>query len=380
MKKNLFFYVGFLIGFFPAILQANTLLKHSGKVVKHLAAPSGVGKIFSSIPSGTLSVRVPVSSLPQRLDLERYVISALPKPTQMVPLRLSHPNDGQWIMLQNQYEAVIRDFRSFKTEMDGLLYYQAKPTERTPLNAEEKKEIVSRIGMMTRKLNSLWLSIPADDKAFQFAREYVNYTVRILVPDLLPIFDISAPVLKRDDRIYSASEFFLRNPSELSFVWKWFLPRHRQLSQNVNRWVPQGLRIAVLNDRASFLNAIRTKHQKGLLWNSSELTLYSNAENLLDDILVHGKDYDVILVDLLVPGGGGFFVANSLRQKDFGGVLLAASAFPESAERGKFLFERGFDGMFCLPENFEETFRWEHHLSLGLRNYFFYRHKNSWIR
>ena len=44
------------------------------------------------------------------------------------------------------------------------------------------------------------------------------------------------------------------------------------------------------------------------------------------------------------------------------------------------LYKRGFDGMFAVPEIFELNPHWYDRLNQGLRNYFYYRHTNGWMR
>ncbi len=59
---------------------------------------------------------------------------------------------------------------------------------------------------------------------------------------------------------------------------------------------------------------------------------------------------------------------------------MAATAFQPEERLSIGLFNKGFDGMLSLPENFELNKEWPLEMMEHFNNYFYYRDLNGWKR
>ena len=101
---------------------------------------------------------------------------------------------------------------------------------------------------------------------------------------------------------------------------------------------------------------------------------------MLNAASVSPKSFDVILTDIIVPGGGGSYLTAMLRERGFEGVIIALAAFQEDASLGRKLFDIGFDGMIPQGIGFEFSDHWQLMIMKRLQNYFYYRDLHGWER
>ena len=313
----------------------------------------------------------------ERRELEHNVLSAMAKPSlENMKLGVLAPTEKQKEIIFSKYTDVMEKVRSLKKDLDGLLYYQSKPAERRELPAQERQYWVRKIIEINRELNSLAISVEESDALFRRAKDYLQYALTVIAPDLdglLPGLQSTDP---RTDRVLKAEEFFLHDPAVNRFeLWRNFFKK-----SSPNHFMPKGLKIAVLNDRQTLLWAVEEAHLGKLLFPGHYVKTYDHAANLLNDMRVGRETFDVILSDLHVPGGGGYHLVQILRRNGYKGVILAASAYPEQRGMAETLYNRGFDGMFSIPEIFEMEPHWYDRLNQGLRNYFYYRNTHGWLR
>ena len=313
----------------------------------------------------------------ERRELEHNVFTAIPLPRlENMKLGIVAPTAKQKEIIFTKYADLAEKTRAFKAEIDGLLYYQSRPSERRELSVQEKQYWLEKISALSRELNILSLSVEETDPVFMRIKKYLRYALSVVAPEMEGAFLDLFPTDSRTDRVLKVEEFYLHDPTANRFeLWRNFFKK-----ENPTQLVPKGLKIAVLNDRQSFLWAIEESYQEKLLFKGHYVKTYAHAANLLDDMRVGRETFDVILSDLHVPGGGGYHVVQTLRARGYKGVIIAASAYPELTYMAQALYKRGFDGMFAIPEIFELNPHWYDRLNQGLRNYFYYRHTNGWMR
>ena len=308
-------------------------------------------------------------------EIERYIFST---PRLRGITLLEEPTAAQMRKALTEYHQVMESFQNFKKEMDVFLYYQSKEDEKRTLSAVEKAELMGKISRMHGKLSSLKTFISSEDPAYRAAREYVAYAAELVSPTMRGMWLKSLD--QRADRQYRGEEFFLHTPkANQDASWKGLLPgavRVRQVAEKL----PPGLKMAVLNDRWSVIARMRQMHLSGKFLPGWDIAYYEDTAALLYDVTRAGKKFDVILTDIIVPGGGGCYLTGELRKKGFSGVIIALAAFEEENKMGKRLFDMGFDGMISMPMMFENGKQWPLRIMKDFQNYFYYRDANGWKR
>ncbi len=274
-----------------------------------------------------------------------------------------------------RYQIVMGRFKDFKKEMDPFLSYQLRPSSRRDLHPVERAHILSRAADMETELTRLAAVISPKDEALLFAREYTD-RVKMEVAPILKGMSSGAPRFSRMDRTFNGDEFYLHKDE----TKRWLSMLRRGRALRLAAQLPQGLRVAVLNDRASVLEKMQSSHKNGVFIGQGSLDCFSSAEDLLFAIRDLDRQYDLILTDIIVPGGGGYYVTAELRLDGYEGVIIALSAFERDDAMALDMFERGFDGMLNLPMSFEFSPFWESDVMRGLRNYFQLRDVNGWRR
>ena len=103
-----------------------------------------------------------------------------------------------------------------------------------------------------------------------------------------------------------------------------------------------------------------------------QLDTFNTPEDFLAD--PNHLQYDLVLTDILISGGGGIYLTRQLRDQKFEGGILAVTAYPEEREIGVKLQVAGMDGMIALTDidpyfllHRPET------LAQKIRNYFYYK-------
>ncbi|WP_428071041.1 response regulator transcription factor [Candidatus Avelusimicrobium alvi] len=310
--------------------------------------------------------------------LEQYVLkSVAPTPLYKLPLLLYEPSQRQQAEAMLSYMQVMDEFKDFKTDMDPFLYYQAKPSESRVLPDSERATLMQKISHINARLATLSYVVSPNDPALKAAHEYMVYATETVSPVLRGM--LGGKQVTRPDRTFKQEEFFLHTPKgRQESALASLLPGSVRTRQ-VARTLPPGLTMAVLNDRESVLKKMQELNAT-VFCPEWKIYTYTNTEDLLGEIRRHNVKFDVILTDIIVPGGGGYYLTAALRDQGFNGVILAATAYQEDEKLGLGLFNKGFDGMFSLPQGFEEGKDWPRELMKGFQNYFYYRDLNGWKR
>ena len=309
-------------------------------------------------------------------NIERHIFA--PAPALSGISLLQDPTPEQVVRVGLLYRRVMEEFKKFKKEMDVFLYYQSKPSEKRSLMPVERGEWASKIGHMHAQLDRLKTCISPADPAYKAAREYVAYAAEVVSPFMKGI--LLGTRQDRTDRVYKQEEFFLYTPkANEDAAWKGMLPAAVRARQTAGK-LPHGIKMAVLNDRYSVLRRMQELNQAQKFFPGWEISYYQDTEALLNAVSYQGKEFDVILTDIVVPGGGGFYLTGVLRENKFKGAIIALAAFEEDKEIGQTLFSIGFDAMIPQSIGFERGKHWPLLIMKKLQNYFYYRDLNGWER
>lgn len=372
--KKLILFAAVLVSAFPSAAQKNPL--KWWKNWRTAARPAERAPSFRVVQGKILpSPGRPVVSARQ-LELEKYVARAVrPTPPENVALSPSPASIQQEIYSLERYQHVMETFQKFKKEMDPFLYYRIKDSYGTEIPSVQSRTLLPAVADMEWELLRLGTTVNVrEDAPLAFALEYVVRVRDELAPMLKGLSGADI-YFSRKDRVFVGDEFYLHD-SELK-RWTSMLRRGQARAQAGK--LPPGLRVAVLNDRRSVLEEMTKSHQKGVFIRGGELECFNSADDLVASVR-SGKKYDMILTDIIVPGGGGYYLTNVLRLDGFSGAIIALSAYERDDAMGMEMFERGFDGMLNLPSAFEFSPFWASDVMRGLNRYFYLRDLNNWRR
>ena len=329
------------------------------------------------VVQGKIMLEGAMPKVPISADVEKYILKSIPvSDFQNLPILLYKPSVQQRSQTIITYIRVMDSFKQFKKEMDTFLYYQSKLNERRVIPSAEREAFSNKINKMNMQLAQLKNLISLEDPAYRAACEYMLYVASVINPMMKGMLDEHEFI--RSDRKYVMEEFFMHTPKgNKDSMWQPFLPFSVRTAKTANR-LPKGLKMAVLNDKISILEKMMFLHEKVFFPDWSIVT-YDDTEDLLKAIQ-RGQHFDIILTDIVVPGGGGYYLTSTLRDKGYAGVIIALSAYSESESLGRRMFKKGFDGMLSMPLCFEEGKEWPLEIMKKLQNYFYYRDLNGWMR
>ena len=302
------------------------------------------------------------TTAPYMQDIERHIFRHVP-PRGIS--RLEDPTPAQARQVSAWYTQVMNNFKQFRKEMDGFLYYQSKPSEKRVLSVSERGMWARKIVQMNFQLEKIRPFIFSKDEAYQAACAYVAYAARIVDPLLCSA--VSLPLYASPNRVYKQSEFFLHAPR----AW-----RTVRLGKNS----PQQLTIVVLNDEPELLDNFLWLQQSGTLPKGWQVFCYTEPEKLIQDVTRQIQKPDLILTDIIVPGGGGYYVTGMLRAAGYQGAIVGLSAFTEKDSMGRNMFAAGFDGMIYSPLELEYDPQWGNKILDKIHYYFYYRRLHGWQR
>ena len=295
-------------------------------------------------------------------ERSRYILSEIPTPTtEKVPLMLLEPSYAQRADIEFRYAKVVEDFRAFKKEMDIFLYYNSKISESRELAPQEKQYMLGKCAGIKAQLRNL-LPALADKTFLNFALDYVTHVEEKVAPEMQGLWD-EANLAAANSRGFRKEEFFLTTSPTLKELKD--LPP-----------LPKGLKIAVLNDSFSLLLSMKILNKKGTFLPTSEIHIFRNPQDLVDALRTSTVKFDVLFLDIIISGGGGFYVAQMARNHHFKGPIIALTAFEETEAVGKKLFQGGFDGMIATES--DPYFDWRTDIEKSLANYYFYKKIYGW--
>lgn len=299
-------------------------------------------------------------------------------PTQLDPVVFSL-NETQRRLEKQRYYQAMKDFAELKKELDTRLFYIQ--TQQDKLLPAELANLYARMLSVEEKLACMDLVF--DDKPLKAARNYMLRARKILNP--YTSNELEPPShLRRTDRKFVAREFFLydkngRRPHLKSNRWLGEL-RDIYRAKKIAAGIPGGMRIAFLNDLYPVEYAVYNWYRRGLFPNDTQLFTYRSVREFEKDI-ARGKQFDLIITDLVMSDGGGYALAANFRRYNNTTPILVLSAFSEDEARANILFDMGFDGMlsthgggFALDASGYLT------LLNALNNYYQLKAANGWAR
>lgn len=301
---------------------------------------------------------------PQQLKPSVYTLS----PVQMRAARL-------------QYYRNMREYAALKKHIETRLFYQQHKNDK--ISAVELADVNFHLSRLEEKL--AWSAMVFQDAPLSVARRQLIDLRAALDPFATP-GNISLPkALRRNDRKFDKQEFYLYGQdgsSPLVREYSWLLPFvNRRRAREIAAQLPPNLQVVVLNDSENVLSII-TQWQKDGVWGKKlQVRVFQRQEDFWA-FLRAGGHVDMLITDLIMPKGGGFYLAAELRQQGYKMPILALSAFGESEKRGERLFSLGFDGMLSTHAMDGALFGTSGYLTFvnALRNYYTWKKLKGWDR
>lgn len=303
-------------------------------------------------------------------------ISATPK-EQLSPdaYRLSPSQRAEEIQ---RYYGLMTRFSTLKEVWDARTFYLRLYPNINHIGPVEKqrmlKESMDLMQMIKLKLDFMF----ASDVPLRQAYNYLVDMVEKLEPAYYGVFRRDTQA-RRTDRAFSEDQFFLRNPADGNLRdvrWEDYQPSSadaRATALAIAKDLPPHLRIALVNDHQGMINSFRYWANLGYFGEGAELTSFTSV----DALLAGPRTYDVIITDVLVPGGGGRYLAHQLRAEGSAVPIIALSEYREEDARAEELFNFGIDGYIFADDTFRNYIGYRVFPAL-LRNYFGLRAELGW--
>lgn len=301
-------------------------------------------------------------------------------PTPQEDLRVFFPglDAMQSKVLLARYYQVMEEFSAFKKEMDVRLFYQFMPGESSPFLPLEKEEIFRKMGNFSIRILSLKAGPFRKDQALIAALDYLNKAAGMVDPTFQNIFGHQE--WPRGNRVFNEKEFYLADPSRFALFPQVRAGDGALFAFSRTKKIMESLplkQVAVLSDDQTLLAVLERWYQDGGFGSHARWFFYSSAKNLQRD-LKFGKTFDLILSDVLVPGGGGPMIAAELRQSGAKVPVIALTQYEEDIHTAQWLYSAGMDGMISAnaylgSRNGDMLF-----LAQKIKNYFHYRDLHHW--
>lgn len=262
-------------------------------------------------------------------------------------------NPQQMQGVQTRYQNLMKDFLAFKYSWDARVFYLELYQRLNPISLMEKKELLREAAGLLARVKYQKEFLLKDDKPLQQAYDYLIDALEKLEPAYFGIFKKSGQAA-RTDRPFVQDQFFLRNPSLAQWKeiqWEDYQPLSsgaKERVQPIARALPKNLHIALVNDHPAMINSFKSWAAAGYFGEGATVDTYQTADGLLHS----GKEYDFIITDLLVPGGGGQYLAYHLRKKGYQKPIIAMSEYREEDCRAADLFNIGIDGYIYADDFF----------------------------
>lgn len=373
MIKKLVLWGVLLLAAFPCAAQKNPL-----KWLPFLRkTPRATVPALHAVQGKLLPLRVPPAVPSWQIELERYTArSVIPTKVTALSYNIRSVSPEMQEVFQQRYTTAMTQFEKFRKETFPFLYYQIKPSERREVALIQKADLLPKVMEMERSLVLLAAVVNVkEDEALSFALDYTARVRDELAPEMKGLSGIDL-YFSRSDRKFVGDEFYLLHEMELPLRHSVF---RRGASHRQPEKLPANLRVAVLNDSQDVLEQMQLLHKKGAFINGGKLFCFARADEVLSSVRA-GINYDLILTDIIVPGGGGYYLVRQLREGGFEGAVIALSAYKRDDAMGLDMFKRGFDGMFTLPVGFEYSPSWPTDIERGLNKYFALRARHGWKR
>lgn len=342
-------------------------------ILRQMDAWDAVGKALKpSIPAEAVeqtvkkAVTVRKESPDHAFRNSGFFDAITPSEIKKLEISLIHPTNEQVQKAVNEYRKVVKNFESLHKEVSAKLLYKTLPNDKwTALFPQERRDLIKQVAQLQRQVEKLRRVVFSKDPALIKMEEWLDRAMQEINPFYVPgVHTRTRP----DDRVFDRNEFFLKD-----LDWRVALSMPQ-----IPREVPENFHVAVLNDQQEILAMYRAWAQQGRLGKGWTVATYKDTNELLQS-LKDGHMYDLIITDLTVPGGGGYYLVDQVRNMHLNIPVIGCSAYTIDKLNAEKMFEQGFDGYIYADDMFDEmagSVAWMGYI----KNYYYYKNLHGWGR
>ena len=299
------------------------------KAVQALSAPSVERAVLRTTPQLAWPNAHKTQSLLQLISRHS---PAPGKPWPHSNIVLSAPQRQEWLA---NYQKILVDFEQFKKESSTFLFYQSIPLEKRKLSSEESRQWLTQMIPLHNQILKFYLTTNKQDKALQYALDYMEQGIALIDPYLLPTLRLDTQPLITP---FNAEEFFLRWTQEA-------------LLQDPSLLL-DGKKIAIINDDYSLLAHFEQLSDWGVLFPGASLHTNGSSMQFLIWFENTFPKPDIVFTDIQLGDANGYYIAHRLRETGYQGGIIALTSYTENEANARQLKAAGFDGMVSLDEQY----------------------------
>lgn len=306
------------------------------------------------------------------------IVSIVPTPKDQLKFNAYRLTPSQIQAQADRYEALMKEFLEFKRNWDSRKFYLQLYKDFNAIEPMERKQLLREGGILVSNIKHQLDFMLKDDAPLQQAYVYLVDVLEELEPAYFGMFEKKGAE-PRSDRPYVPEQFFLKDPAQAQWremQWEDYQPLSsgaRELVMPVAQQLPKNLNIALVNDHPGMIGSVKNWVAAGYFGEGASVEIFQTADALLQT----KKDFDVIVTDLLVPGGGGQYLAYHLRKNGYEKPILALSEYREEDCRAPELFNVGIDG-YIYADDFFRNYIGYRLLPASLKTYFELKAQNGW--
>lgn len=401
--KKYFAIVASLVMGLPVGAQVPTAVKGGTKAVskasKAAVAPKGELHI-PAVPSATAGNTLSRTQIRQvALEMRNHQFKSKWTVTPNKPLAAEAKNEfrlgssganltglspAKWEEAYTHYANAVSSVQKLAQYMDTQIYYMGTSESERP-HPEQIRQTLADINDSLAAVKKAQITF-GENKSLAEMGLYLSYAKRfytMLGSGMLePLDEKALTVIPREDNhTFVSSEFslwseFVREKLPNVKSNSFFNYLTSLLQGSVKRGaLPQKLRVAILQDDNEAIKGLQEMQTRGKLTEWQIDYLEPDAEAFLNRDY---NSYDLILSDIVMPHGGGRYLARQLRAGGYKGSLLVVSKF--DYYYGDSFFKDGFDGMLFLGEAEKKDFQYDFASWFWsrLKNYYQLKAKHGW--
>lgn len=341
-------------------LKALESWHNAGAALKNSGVGEALNKSFKRIPH-------PMDSRDHAFRNSGFFNPIIPTPLRDLRINLIHPTSDQVQQVVNEYRNLMRDFEPVRKEVTTKLLYKTLPNDKwSSLLPQERREMILQLSSLHGRAVRLHRVVLSKDEPLAEIIAWTDKALQVINPFHVPN---SRSYMRTDNRVFKSDEFFLKYPKSSD------LPEGVKAPERV---LPANLRVAVLNDQEDILDMYKIWERQGRLGEGWKVSTYTDTRELIRD-LESGLSYDLIITDLTVPGGGGYFLVDQVRNMRLEVPVIGCSMYTFDKLNAQKMFEQGFDGYIYGDDMFEEvsgSVTWVGYI----KNYYYYKNLYGWSR
>ena len=300
-----------------------------------------------------------------RSELEAKSLYALPTEEKFLIMGLRLPDRMQKEEAFEKYNKSFEFFADIRRRVENQIIYMGTGKPFQEMAIPERTALIGDIFILGSRVENLLAVYFPNDRGLVAVLDYLNTVMKLVNP----YHQTFARHPRSDERKYVKNEFFLKRPKD---------PRNSTKDVAYHNTLPENIRLAVLNDDEGILWTYRSWYRRGFFPKGWTLDVYEETSCLLDAVK-NGTEFDLIITDKVVYGGGGDYLVDQLRRMKVDATIIGNSNFLPEHLDGKQMFQLGYDGYFSVREIFDNLDGYSDWY-YQLQTYYHFKELHNWSR